>query len=114
MKKARLEQMTKGWFVGNFEPTVLRTAEVEVAVKHYKSGDFEAEHHHKVAAEVTVIVTGRVKMNGVEHRAGDILLISPGESSDFEVLEDTVTTVVKYPGVAGDKYPGPFRGEQDD
>lgn len=114
MEKARLEQMTKGWFVGNFEPTVLRTSEVEVAVKHYTKDDYEAEHHHRVAMEITVIVTGRVKMNGVEHRAGDILLISPRESSDFEVLEDTVTIVVKYPGVTDDKYPGPFRGEQDD
>ena len=33
MKVDRLENMTKGWFVGDFKPAVLRTDAVEVAVK---------------------------------------------------------------------------------
>jgi hypothetical protein len=32
----RLDDMVKGWFVGDFEPTALRTAACEVSVKHYK------------------------------------------------------------------------------
>lgn len=59
---------------------------------------------HKVATEMTVIVRGRVRMNGVEFRAGDIIVIQPGSGTDFEVIEDTVTTVVKIPSVRGDKY----------
>ena len=39
MKIKYLDDMTKGWFVGNFEPTVLNTEDVEVAVKKYKKGD---------------------------------------------------------------------------
>ena len=35
MKTARLDEMTKGWFVGNFFPTLYRTNDVEVAVKRY-------------------------------------------------------------------------------
>ena len=41
MKVGKLDDMTKGWFVGNFEPSVLRTNAVEVAVKKYSEGDFE-------------------------------------------------------------------------
>ena len=33
MKHDRLGDMTKGWFVGNFSPTVLCTSDCEVAVK---------------------------------------------------------------------------------
>lgn len=33
MRTARLEDMVKGWFVGNFEPTLIKTNDVEVAVK---------------------------------------------------------------------------------
>lgn len=106
MKRARLDAMVKGWFVGDFHPTLLKTTDVEVAVKAYRKGDREDRHHHKVATEITVVVSGKVKMNDEVFGAGDILVIEPSESTDFEALEDSVTTVVKYPGSKNDKYPG--------
>lgn len=105
MKTARLEDMIKGWFVGNFEPTLLRTNDVEVAVKEYKKGDYEARHHHKIATEITVITAGRVRMNGIEYTKGDIIVMPPNESTDFECIEDgTQNVVVKIPGANNDKY----------
>lgn len=104
MKSVKLENMTKGWFVGNFEPSLYKTNAVEVGIKHYKAGTHEAWHYHKVATEITVIISGRVRMNQNEYAAGDIIIVAPGEGTDFEVLEDTATTVVKLPGVNNDKY----------
>jgi len=104
MRTERLENMLKGWFVGNFEPTLLKTDAVEVAVKHYKAGDREGWHYHKIATELTVIVSGVVKMNGVTYVAGDMIQIDPGEGTDFEAVQDTTTTVVKFPGASNDKY----------
>lgn len=106
MKTARLENMVKGWFVGNFDPTLLRTNDVEVAVKEYHKGDYENRHHHKISTEITVISNGRVRMNGVEYGKGDIIIVEPNHSTDFEALEDTITTVVKFPGANDDKYLG--------
>ena len=37
MKVARLEDMVKGWFVGNFEPTLHKTNDVEVA--YFQKGE---------------------------------------------------------------------------
>ncbi|MDF7667518.1 hypothetical protein PT273_06625 [Orbaceae bacterium ESL0727] len=105
MKIANLNDMVKGWFIGNFEPSLLKTNAVEVAVKTYKKGDFEEAHFHKIATEYTVIISGRVKMNGVEYGAGDIIVMEPNESTDFECLEDgTTNVVVKLPGANNDKY----------
>lgn len=106
MKTAKLDDMVKGWFVGNFNPTLLKTNDVEVAVKEYKKGDYEEKHYHKIATEITVIISGRVKMNGVVYTKGDIIVTEPNEATDFEALEDTVNTVVKYPGANDDKYLG--------
>ena len=106
MKTAKIENMIKGWFVGNFDPTLIRTNEVEVGVKEYKQGEYEERHFHKIATEITVITHGKVRMNGVEYTKGDIIIIEPNQSTDFEVLEDTMTTVVKYPGANNDKYMG--------
>ena len=104
MKVFDLNNMTKGWFVGNFSPSAFLTSDVEVAIKKYKSGAYEASHHHKIATEITVIIEGSVKMNGVVHSAGDILVIGPNNSTDFMALTDVVTAVVKHPGASNDKY----------
>ncbi len=105
MQVARLEDMVKGWFIGDFNPSLCRTTDVEVAVKEYNKGDYEAKHHHKIATEYTVVIRGRVRMNGVEYGAGDIVVMEPTESTDFECLEDgTVNVVVKLPGARDDKY----------
>jgi len=104
MTTARLENMVKGWFIGNFDPTIIRTNDVEVAVKEFKKGDYEANHYHKVSTEITVIAVGKVRMNGKEYVKGDIIVTEPYQVTDFEVLEDTITTVVKYPGANNDKY----------
>lgn len=106
MKVAKLEDMVKGWFVGNFEPSLIPTNDVEVAVKSYDKGDAEDTHYHKIATEITVVVSGSVKMNNIIYNKGDIVTIEPNEFTDFEALEDTVCTVVKFPGASNDKYLG--------
>lgn len=106
MKHARLENMVKGWFVGDFSPAALRTDACEVAVKHYKAGDQETLHHHKVGTEVTLIVSGRVRMAGQEWGPGDIVVLEPSEATSFEALTDATNVVIKTPSVVGDKYEG--------
>lgn len=104
MRVFRLEDMTKGWFVGDFDPVALRCGEAEVAAKSYTAGALEARHLHKVAVEVTLILSGRARMNDTVHEAGAIVVIEPGEATDFEALTDVVTVVFKSPSLAGDKY----------
>lgn len=99
-----LNNMVKGWFTGNFTPSALQTSAVEVGIKKYKKGDYEARHHHKIATEATVIVTGSVKMNNAVYNEGDIIVIQPNYATDFEALTDTTTVVVKLPGANNDKY----------
>ena len=104
MRTAKLNDMVKGWFVGNFEPSLYRTNDCEVAVKTYKAGDHEGTHYHKIATEITVVIEGTVRMNGIEYRAGDIIVMEPGETTDFLAVTDAVNTVVKLPGANNDKY----------
>lgn len=104
MKKANLNEMVKGWFIGDFEPTLYKTTDVEVAVKEYKEGDYEGYHHHKIATEFTVILDGIAEMSGTVYSAGDIIKIDPNNSTDFKALSDLKTVVVKIPGAKNDKY----------
>jgi len=104
MKHARLDEMTKGWFVGAFTPTAHSTNNCEVAVKSYKAGESEAAHYHKVATEITLILSGRVRMAGKEWGPGDIVVLEPGDVTDFEALTDAMNVVVKTPGALDDKF----------
>lgn len=106
MKQARLSEMVKGWFVGDFEPSVARSTACEVAVKSHAAGDYEEIHHHRISTEVTVVVSGRVRIMGKILEAGDIMLLEPGEATDFSALTDAVCAVVKLPSARDDKYPG--------
>lgn len=104
MKTAKLNDMVKGWFVGNFDPSLYKTNDVEVAVKQYQAGDYEDWHYHKVATEITVIIFGKVQMNGRKYQAGDIVVIEPGEGTDFRAVDKSVNVVVKIPGANNDRY----------
>jgi len=106
MKHAKLNDMVKGWFVGAFSPSAHHTPLCEVAVKRYKAGDKEAMHYHKVATEITLILSGSVRMAAKEWHEGDIIVLEPGETSAFEALTDTINIVVKTPGALDDKFLG--------
>ena len=104
MKTAKLSDMTKGWFVGNFEPTLYKTNDVEVAVKTYAAGAYENKHYHKIATEITVVTKGTIRMNGAEYSVGDIIIMEPNEATDFYAVTDAENVVVKLPGANNDKY----------
>jgi len=104
MKIGNLNDFIGGWFMGDFNPTIKKTTNFEIAIKKYKKGDFEKTHFHKIATEFTIIVCGKVIMNNIEYSEGDIILINPGESTDFKCLTDVVTTVIKTPSVKNDKF----------
>ncbi len=96
--------MIKGWFVGAFSPTVFSTDACEVALKTYKEGEKEAAHFHKVATELTLVVSGKIRMLQKEWGPGDIIVIEPGEACEFEALTDAVNVVVKLTGATNDKF----------
>lgn len=96
--------MIKGWFIGNFEPSLYKTNDVEVGIKKYNAGDYENSHFHKIATEFTVIISGTVEMNGVQYFENEIIKIIPGVITNFKAITDVITVVVKLPGANNDKY----------
>lgn len=104
MRRVKLGDMKGGWFIGDFEPTCLRTGGFEAACKTYTAGQSEDRHYHLVATEFTLVASGSVSMNGTIFGAGDVIIIDPGEAVTFTAVEDSITMVVKVPSVAGDKY----------
>lgn len=103
MKIHKLQTMTKGWFVGDFLPSAYK-ANYEIGLKKYLAGDIEPRHHHRLATEFTLVVSGKICMNGVLFYEGDIVQVDLYEDVKFECVEDATTVVFKTASVSGDKY----------
>lgn len=104
MKKYNISNFKGGWFIGDFEPTLLKTKDFEISVRYYKKNDEEYKHIHKVADEYTVVIEGIVEMNGNKYYPKDIILVEKGEAVKFISLTDSVTIALKVPSIIGDKY----------
>ena len=94
----------RGWYIGDFDKTLHKTKDFEICVKYYKAGDYEPKHVHKLAKEITVIISGEVEMNGKRYYENCIVVMLPSEVTDFKAITDAINVVVKIPSVVGDKY----------
>jgi hypothetical protein len=95
--------MTLGWFIGDFNPSLHRNSEVEVAIKRFTKGDKEPSHYQIAATEWTCVVVGKIRLGHVIFTKNEIAEIPPMESVDFEALEDSILVVVKSPSRPSDK-----------
>jgi hypothetical protein len=96
-------EFTKGWFIGDFEPTMLKTSDFEVGVKFFLKGDTEPLHKQIVATEFTVVVSGEIQMNGKKFAKGQIIRIDPEEPADFLALTDGSLLCLKTPSIPTDR-----------
>jgi hypothetical protein len=103
MQKFKLEDMTGGWFVGDFAPAAFTTNKFEVCYKHHYKGEYWDKHYHPVATEINLLVRGRMKINNELITAGEIFVISPMEEAKPDFLEDCELVVIKTPSLKGDK-----------
>lgn len=103
MKLTKLSEFTNGWFLGNFTPSLFKSEDFEVCVKNFKKGDIEAAHFQKVATEVTVVLSGLVRMGNHILQVDDILTIYKDEVCDFEALSDCKVLGIKFPSLPDDK-----------
>jgi quercetin dioxygenase-like cupin family protein len=100
----KLSRMKGGWFVGDFLPSVMQRKDFEVGYKLHKKGERWPKHIHKIATEITVLIRGKMTIQGQLLESGDIFVIYPDEVADPEFLEDCEIIIVKTPSVIGDKY----------
>lgn len=100
----RIEDFKGGWFIGDFNPSIYRTNEFEVAVHFYDKGQIWDAHYHAVAKEINYIISGKMLLQGKELKTGNVFSLEPYEIADPEFLEPTAIVVIKTPSIPSDKY----------
>jgi hypothetical protein len=104
MKIDNINNMWRGWMVGNFNPSVYKTDLFEVGILIHKKGEKWPKHYHKIATEINCLISGKMVICGKEINPGDIFILEPLEIADPEFLEDCKIVVVKTASVPNDKY----------
>lgn len=104
MIKKHINDFFRGWLVGDFEPSLIRTKDIEVGVLNHKKDEEWPRHIHKEAVEYNYLIKGRMTLNEVEINEGDIFIIEKNEPAKPIFLEDCTVLVIKTPSVIGDKY----------
>ena len=94
----------RGWFIGDFEPSIYKTADFEVGYLRHAKGEYWAPHFHKESVEMNYLIRGKMIIQGIELNAGDVFVFEKGEIANPEFLEDCELIVVKVPSLPKDKY----------
>lgn len=103
MKIFKINDMKNGWIVGKFSPSVYN-ADYEIGIKKYKTNDEELTHHHRLATEFTIVISGVISMNNILFSEGDIIQVDTFEDVKFKCIKDAVTVVFKTISDTNDKY----------
>jgi quercetin dioxygenase-like cupin family protein len=104
MKVGKLSNHDRGWIIGDFENSLLRTSEFEVCVRVHPKGEVWPAHTHKIATEYNILISGSMSMCGIELTAGDTFIVEPNEVADPIFHEDCTIVCVKTPSIPTDKY----------
>ena len=104
MQRYKLSECgSRGWFIGDFDGAVHRTKDFEVTYQKNPRGQ-TASHIHKLAYEITLVISGLQICNGQMFSAGDICILEPGDISQIEYLEETEVVTIKTPSIPSDKH----------
>ncbi len=106
MRVEKLESFVGGWFIGDFQPALVRTHEFEVCVKRFRAGESEPIHYQREAWEATAIIEGTCLIGDLELSAGEVVLIQPFEAAGFFAVTDCTLVAVKAPSKPDDKVLG--------
>ena len=100
----KLIDFWSGWFIGNFEPSLLKTEQFEVGYLYHPKGEQWPDHYHKLGTEYNLLVKGKMIIRGETVNEGELFILEPYEVADPEFLEDCYVVCIKSPGYKGDKY----------
>lgn len=92
-----------GGFIGDFEPSLLRTKEFEISYKIHRAWSAWDKHIHNKMDEYNFLIQGRMRINGRVVVGGELFMLKKGEVADPVFETDCYLIVVKVPSVPGDK-----------
>jgi mannose-6-phosphate isomerase-like protein (cupin superfamily) len=99
-----ISEFTRGWIIGNFEPSIFKRTDYEVAIMNKLTDEKLDFHYHKNAIEYNVFVKGSMEINGEHLTPGQFFVLDKNQISCPIFHENSIVVCVKVPSVPSDKY----------
>lgn len=103
IEKYNIKDMFRGWFIGNFEPSVYKTNNFEVGYLLHKKGEMWDVHYHEYTTEINLLIEGKMILNNIEINKNEIFIINKNNIAAPIFLEDCYIICIKVPSIIGDK-----------
>lgn len=100
---APLSSFTRGWIVGDFEPSFIRRKDFEIGILQHKKDERWDYHYHKGLTEINLLVKGKMLINEREIHEKDVFTFYPNMIACPIFIEDCTVVCIKVPSVIGDK-----------
>ena len=68
----KLSDTTRGWVIGDFEPSLLKTKDFEVGILTHLKGEQWNAHYHKEGTEYNILIKGSMNVCDTELITGDV------------------------------------------
>ena len=98
-----IKDFTRGWFIGNFIPSIIKTTDFEVGLLTHKQNEKWAFHYHQYMIEINILVSGSMKLNEKIIKKNSIFTIYENEIACPDFIEDCKIICIKVPSVVNDK-----------
>lgn len=95
-----------GWFVGDFEPNLICSKDIEFGFKRIPANTKPDYHFHKFKTEYTILLEGKILLENSNQTIKPITCIklNPFDKNDQYFLEDCLILIVNSPSVKNDKF----------
>jgi quercetin dioxygenase-like cupin family protein len=103
MRREKLENFVRGWIIGDFNPSIFKTDQFEVAIISHRKNEIIPVHYHNDVEEFNVLISGKMIVNEQELSNGDIFILEKKEIVNVKVLEDSQVLCIKVPSIPEDK-----------
>ena len=96
MKFSNLDNFTRGWIVGDFQPSLFSTKDNDIGILRINKGDKSDGHFHKNHIEYNIIIEGKVKIkNNILIAYEPVWSIGSGLIPKTKELFDTISFIKK-------------------
>lgn len=99
----KVESFLRGWIIGDFTPSLLRTQDFEICIVSHKKNEKSSPHYHTSSTEINVVLSGNLEVNGSVLRKHDIFIYERNEVSNVRFISDSELCVIRVPSKPDDK-----------
>ncbi len=99
----KLSELTRGWLIGDFTPSLVRTKEFEIGILSHKSGEKWPYHIHDFQDEYNYLINGHMTVNDLEYLSGDNFALLKGHLAVPHFMSDCRLVCIKFPSIPSDK-----------